>query len=281
MHSVVPSQQQQQHHQQQSNDNGIGKTPARSVTRRALGDISNRKVSIAAPFNDNIGSKTPLVKKNATTTTSIYKETSKSAVKEVNPEVLRNTTSTNNQQLQLPNHLSSLRVTTTAATTTNRNKSNNVTFILPDDTQNHQARRIHSVLPAPQRRITVLNHINSKHHSNLWNYDDESEMELPAGRLYHQQLLMYDDNDNDSQLSLEGAKTFREDFMKVLLEEHNEAMQEKESYIQYCIEQLEQNCIITDDGTCDTQIYESWKLVIGRSLRIHIHIYMCKTTDIR
>ena len=97
-----------------------------------------------------------------------------------------------------------------------------------------------------------MNRIDTQLHSSssLWNYNDETEIELPAGRLYHQQQLMYDDNDddNDSQLSLEGAKTFREDFVKVLLNEHNEAMQEKETYMQYCIQNLERNCIITDDG---------------------------------
>ena len=223
MHAVAPS-------QQQSLDNGVSKTPARSGARRALGDISNRKTSIVAPFNNNHDhnvSKTPLMKKLVTATnTSITK-------------------------LPLPNHLPQPSLRLTNATTTTK-RSNTVTFILPDDTSK-------SGKPVAQShqhtsRNTVVTSLRHDHHSlSLWDYDDESEIEISAGRLYHQQLQLYDDYDGDnseSELSLEGASTFREDFVNLLLQEHSQELHEKENYMQHCIQALEQSCNITDDGTC-------------------------------
>jgi hypothetical protein len=250
MHSIVASQQQQQHHQQQPLENGINKTPARNGTRRALGDISNRKTSIAAaPFNNDNVSKTP---KPMTTTISKYTEPSKyiptSGSKQ---ESLRNTATTT-LELSHRHPQPSLRSTTT----TKRNHTNSVKFTLPQqDTKKTLTHHV-PVLPSQQRhRSSTDTHAqnDTSNHSSLWNYNDESEIEFPAGRLYHEQLLLYDDdddNDSASQLSLEGAKTFRDDFRNLFMKQHNEEMQEKEKYIQYCIQQLEHNCIITDDGTC-------------------------------
>ena len=148
--------------------------------------------------------------------------------------------------------------TTTTTTTTKRNVMNNVTFILPDDTQKVQAHHI-SVVPSShqqQHRSTTTvtyPHMHIKNHSSVWTcIDDESEIELPAGRLYQEQQQLYDDDDddNESQLSLEGATTFREDFVNMFMKGHHEEIQEKEKYMQYCTEQLERNCNITDDGMC-------------------------------
>lgn len=241
MHSIVSSQ------QQQPVEHGINKTPARNGTRRALGDISNRKTSIAAaPFNNVNVSKTP---KPMTTITSKYTEPSKyvpaSGGKQ---EILRNTGTTT---LERPHHhpQPSLR------STTKRNQTNNVKFILPQQDTKKTLTHHAPVIPSQQQqhRSSSDTHAqnDTNNHSSLWNYNDESEIEFPAGRLYQEQLLLYDDDDNDSasQLSIEGAKTFRDDFRNLFMKQHNEEMQEKEKYIQYCTQQLEHNCIITDDDT--------------------------------
>ena len=249
MHSIASSQP-----QQQPLENGVGKTPARSVNRRALGDISNRKAPLQ--YNENMMSKTPLMMKKTEPTKSISTSVQPEIRRKVPLQVPSN---------ELPQHSSSLRSTTATTGTTKRNTAattttNTVTFILPDDTKALQV----PSQPQTHHRSTITTvppTDTTKHSSSFWTYhDDESDIELPAGRLYQEQLRLYEnhDDDNESQLSLEGAHTFRDDYVTLFMEGHDKEMQDKDTYMLYCTQQMEQNCIITDDGT-----YVLWYLFPG------------------
>ena len=273
MHSIVPSQAQQQ---PAPDNHGVSKTPARSGTRRVLGDISNRKTSMAATFqNDNGSSKTPMVVKKPTTTSTsnYYTEPKKSVPASVQPETLRknhnnNTSTTIIPLLQVPPHPPPyLRPTTT---TTKRNTTSNVTFILPDDTLTRGPVMEPSQSQPNRSSTDIRAHFDPNQSSSLWNYQDESEIEFPAGRLHHEQQRLHEDDDYDddaSQLSLEGATTFRDEFVDWFRREHSDEMEEQERHVQYCTQQLEHNCIITDDGT-----YIQVCFVINTNMCIHPHL---------
>jgi hypothetical protein len=232
---------------QVSNEN-VTQTPARNVSsttkhpRRALGDISNRKVvqqQVTSQNYDSSIQKTP--KKGLAVSTSTVPTATK-------PEVLRNNNTTNHQLLSNSYQSLSLR------TATKRNNNNNkVSFILPDNVDKEDV----AVAPPPSEQKNTLSSsetkvVHSKASSlffplnGIWNdHDDENEIEVSAGRLYKDQLF-HDDDTFDDELSIEGAKTVRQDYIDLFMELHNDKIQQKEMYIQQCIQSLDNIAINYD-----------------------------------
>jgi hypothetical protein len=221
-------------------------------------------------FQQNYNNKqTPLSKINHTSST--FRTSSRTATKNTSDETrpsLRKTThdktittTAASKSTILPQSTLQLHNVTTATTTAKRN-NHNVTFILPDDVSrnnnNNRNTTIHSadienvptkttstIQTVPTTKVilppntkTRLPEIRASTYPPWFNnYEDETTIELPAGRLYHTQT--YEEDDTTSVLSLEGAHTFRQECVQVLQEQHAYEWKIKDDYEQHCLRQLD------------------------------------------
>lgn len=160
-----------------------GKTPAGGKTRRALGDISNRKTQPNGIQDGKTGfpSKTPVPTKTDKTSKTNKKPIKNSATK-------------------------SLFKQDTSLKPVNLNNHRKVEFKLPSESQKSSQQSFILQTDSVKPLDTKL--------------DDSFDIIQPAGRTWAQQIANGDHDEEPDDLSLEGASTVYEDYFKIQMLEH-------------------------------------------------------------
>jgi hypothetical protein len=215
-------------------ENMNGKTPARNTTatstsnttvknrRVALGDISNRKgvnVQRPPPSHHSVVSGTTKQPEPATVHVQPFSHHQQSQ-----------------QQQQHRNEL--------------RHRVGSVHFILPDQTIPDDEVDGNGI--SLQKRDDTITALPSKL-SLLPVRDDEVEIERSAGRLYNDQSSYGDDDDAAAVLLIEGATTYREEWIQSLDELHQHRLRMTENKVQACIQKLEQIAVLDIDADWTSQ----------------------------
>lgn len=189
-----------------------GKTPARGTsnhTRRAFGDISNRKVL----RQNNSSHKNVYDGKTPGQTVDVMEIFAKAKYEP----------SANKDQKVLMNNMQPQEL----------RRVGNVQFILPESIERSKS----------EFRLEATSKVSSLLDIPM----DELEIEHSAGRLYQDQPSY--DWDDETLLSIEGATTFRQDWIETLQEIHEYRLQTAEKKIQESILQLEQIALRDNDST--------------------------------
>jgi hypothetical protein len=197
-------------------ENVNGKTPARGSTnnpqRRAFGDISNRKGlrPQTSTHKSILDSKPPSIDLE----TVVKPKHDPSAINEQN-------------LLSKPKQL---------------RRVGNVQFVLPES--------LNRTDRPPKTTIRSSNEAQTLSKISLFSDapPDEVEIERPAGRLYNNQLSFDWDDDLTASL-IEGATTFRQDWIDTLQELHECKLQMVEQKIEESIRNLEKFALQDIDGT--------------------------------
>lgn len=215
--------------QQPAIENMNGKTPARGGTnnphRRAFGDISNRKGlrPHSSAHKNVLDGKTPNHHPTTDLETVVKPKNEPSKFKEQN--ILSNT--------KQPTELRRL---------------GNVQFTLPDPMD--RTDRPSKAVGRKNKQTQSVSKASSFSDIPL----DEVEIELPAGRLYDDQLSF--DWDDDPKASLiEGATTFRQEWIDMLEERHEYKLQMREQQIEEAIRNLEKLALQDLDGESSNYLF--------------------------
>jgi hypothetical protein len=221
----------------------IGKTPIRTKSRRALGDISNRKRDQGGILDGKSGNQ----HKTTTTTKPVS-----------NVSLSRKSSS-----LQISNAHAALGVNSRSAAL--KSASNRrVEFSFPIEQSKSSVKQDFSVEDSTE----AINDTSARTNASL---DDSIDIIQPAGRTWDQQIANGDHDEEPDDISLEGAETIFDDYIKIMRKDHDHRMHKLRKEDEECSNYIDRLLLDWVKSCCDEGKITSSLPIISKEAKISAH----------